>query len=103
MGFVLLFSLLSPSYLAEAQEYNGPANTTTVGGISFYEADDTGTTNSSNPPNSQETESYEKQQVVSSKPHFPNTGEKSAISVLVIGLVFVVIAFLGIMRKKSKQ
>lgn len=104
MGFALLFiSLSSPSSLAIAEEYNGPANTTTVGGIRFYETEDTGTTTTSNPSTQQETENYEKPTEVSSKPRFPNTGETSSSFILVIGLVFVFIAFVWIVKKRNKQ
>lgn len=104
MGFMLLFTvLLSSNYSAMAQEYNGPANITTVGGIRFYETDDTETTTSSDSSNTTETETYEKPKELSSKPRFPNTGETSTRFILVIGLVFVFIAFVGLMNKRSKK
>lgn len=104
MGFALLFiSLLSPNSLALAKEYNGPANATTVGGIRFYETEDTGTITTSNPPKLKETEKYENPKEGSLKSRFPNTGETSSISILFIGLVFVCIAFVWIMKKRSKQ
>ncbi|MGX7149324.1 LPXTG cell wall anchor domain-containing protein [Enterococcus ureasiticus] len=104
MGFALLcISLLSPSSLTIAEEYNGPANSTTVGGIRFYETEDTRTTTTSNPSASKETELQGKPKELSSKPRFPNTGETSTISILVIGLVLVLIAFVWIMKKRSKR
>lgn len=103
MGFVLFFTiLLSSNDSAMAQEYNGPANITTVGGIRFYETDDTGTTTTSDPSNSKDKEIYEKPKEISSKLRFPNTGETSVKSILVISLVFVFIAFVGMIYKKSK-
>lgn len=103
-GWVLLFiSLLSPSFSVKAQEYNGPSNVTTIGGIRFYESDDTKTTTSSNPSNLQEKEHYEKSNGRSGKSIFPSTGEKSSIAVLVIGLILVFIAFVSIFRKRSKR
>ncbi|EOI03057.1 LPXTG-domain-containing protein cell wall anchor domain [Enterococcus moraviensis ATCC BAA-383] len=103
MGFILLFTvLLSSNYSAMAQEYNGPANVTTVGGIRFYETDDTETTTSSDLSTSQEKETPNKPKGLSGKPRFPTTGEIKASSILIIGLVFVFIAFFGMINKRSK-